>query len=70
MKIFAVFLIKIYQFTISPLLGNNCKFTPSCSHYAILAFNKHGFFRGGWKALKRILKCNPWFSASSHEDLP
>lgn len=52
--------LRVYQYTISPLLGPRCRFWPSCSHYAIGAVRLHGPFRGGWLALRRILKCHPW----------
>ncbi|HEV3249495.1 MAG TPA: membrane protein insertion efficiency factor YidD [Puia sp.] len=53
-------LIKLYQWILSPLLGPKCRFTPTCSHYAIEALKKHGFFRGGWLAIRRISRCHPW----------
>jgi putative membrane protein insertion efficiency factor len=54
-------LIKIYQWIISPLLGpNKCRYQPTCSHYAIEALQKHGLFKGGFLATKRILSCHPW----------
>ena len=56
----AVFLIRLYQKYISPMLGNNCRYTPTCSQYAIEAIQIHGFLYGSWLAFKRILKCNPW----------
>jgi len=52
-------LIKAYQYVLSPLLGNNCRFYPSCSSYAVTAIEKHGLLRGSWLAIKRILKCHP-----------
>lgn len=55
-----ILLIKIYQWGISPLLGAKCRYTPTCSHYGIEAFKKHGLFKGGWLTAKRILSCNPW----------
>ena len=51
--------IRIYQRWISPLLGNNCRFHPTCSQYAIEAINRFGVLKGGWLASKRILKCHP-----------
>jgi len=53
-------LIRIYQYAISPLLGANCRFTPTCSQYGIEAIRKYGPFKGGWMALKRIGRCHPW----------
>ncbi|HEX4371826.1 MAG TPA: membrane protein insertion efficiency factor YidD [Puia sp.] len=55
-----VLLIKLYQVTLSPLLGPKCRFTPSCSHYAVEALKKYGIFKGSWLAIKRISKCHPW----------
>lgn len=52
-------LIKAYQFFISPWLGNNCRFYPSCSCYANEALELHGAVRGGWLALKRLSRCHP-----------
>ncbi|CAM3890089.1 membrane protein insertion efficiency factor YidD [Mucilaginibacter galii] len=53
-------LIKLYQFTLSPILGASCRFTPTCSHYGLEAIRKHGPFKGGWLTLKRIGRCHPW----------
>lgn len=54
-----VMLVKIYQYTLSPLLGPRCRFWPSCSSYTIEAIQVHGPFKGGWMAAKRIVKCHP-----------
>jgi putative membrane protein insertion efficiency factor len=62
-------LIKIYQLFISPLLGSNCRFTPTCSQYGVEAIKKHGPFKGGWLTLKRIGRCNPWGS-HGHDPVP
>ena len=51
--------IRGYQLFISPLLGPRCRFTPTCSHYAIDAIKVHGTVKGSWLAVKRILKCHP-----------
>lgn len=53
-------LIRGYQLFISPLLGHNCRFYPSCSQYALEALEVHGFFKGSFMALVRICKCAPW----------
>lgn len=53
-------LIRLYQITISPLLGPACRFHPSCSRYMIEALAKYGVFQGGWKGLKRLSRCHPW----------
>ncbi len=52
--------IKLYQWLISPLLPHSCRFTPSCSAYAIESFRKHGIWKGFYLAVKRIMRCHPW----------
>ena len=70
MKRFLIFIIKIYQKYISPLKGNaTCKFTPTCSSYAIEAFEKYGFFKGFFLTVWRILRCNP-FSKGGYDPVP
>ncbi|ATD00115.1 MAG: membrane protein insertion efficiency factor YidD [Pseudomonadota bacterium] len=54
-----ILIIKVYQKLLSPLLGQNCRFTPTCSSYAIDAIKIHGFVKGSWFAAKRIIKCHP-----------
>lgn len=54
-----VFLIRVYQTLLSPLLGPRCRFYPSCSHYAVEAIRTHGAARGAWLALRRIVRCHP-----------
>lgn len=61
LKYFIIILIKLYRFLISPLLGNNCRFYPSCSSYAIEAINKFGILKGCYYTLTRLIKCNPFF---------
>ncbi|WP_105201191.1 MULTISPECIES: membrane protein insertion efficiency factor YidD [unclassified Pseudoalteromonas] len=51
--------IKVYQKWISPMLGPNCRFNPSCSSYALQAIKLHGAIKGSWLAVKRIVKCHP-----------
>ena len=53
-------LIRFYQKFVSPLLGQNCRFHPTCSQYAVEALSNHGALKGSFLAIKRILKCNPW----------
>jgi hypothetical protein len=57
-----IFFVKVYQNAISPLLGANCRFTPTCSQYSIEAIREWGPFKGSWLAIKRIGKCHPWGS--------
>jgi len=52
-------LIKIYKFLISPLLGNSCRYFPTCSDYSIESLKTFGFFKGIYKSVKRILTCHP-----------
>ncbi len=67
-KIFVV-IIRIYQLSISPILGQNCRFTPTCSQYGIEAINKYGPLKGGWLSLKRIFSCHPW-GKHGHDPVP
>lgn len=60
MRRLVVLLLKFYRLAISPFLGRNCRFHPSCSAYAIEAVERHGVLRGGWLGLRRILRCHPW----------
>lgn len=60
MRLVLIGLIQAYRYGISPLLGPNCRFEPSCSRYAMEAINRHGLIRGAWLALTRLLKCHPW----------
>ena len=53
-------LIKIYKFLISPLLGNSCRYFPTCSEYSIDSLKTYGLFKGSFLSLKRILSCHPW----------
>ena len=53
-------LIGLYQYLVSPFLGANCRYTPTCSKYAQTAVLRFGVFKGGWLAIKRIGSCHPW----------
>lgn len=64
-----IIIIKFYQFFISPLLGSNCRFFPSCSEYAILSILTHGNIKGLCLFLKRILKCHP-FCDGGYDPVP
>jgi uncharacterized protein len=65
----AVLPIRLYQWTLSPLLPMSCRFAPSCSEYAAEALLAHGLFRGGWLALRRLLRCHPW-GGHGHDPVP
>ncbi|HHX16367.1 MAG TPA: membrane protein insertion efficiency factor YidD [Mollicutes bacterium] len=68
MKWISILIIKIYQSL--PLSSHNCcRFTPTCSHYAIDALNEHGFLKGSLLTSKRILRCGPW-SKPGHDPVP
>jgi putative membrane protein insertion efficiency factor len=64
-----VFLIKIYQFLISPIIGKNCRFNPTCSNYSLEALKKHGLVLGMYYSIIRISKCHPW-GGSGHDPVP
>jgi putative membrane protein insertion efficiency factor len=55
-----ILMIQIYRLVISPWLGPKCRYTPTCSQYAMDALRKYGMIKGLWKALQRISKCHPW----------
>ena len=58
-KAILIYLIKIYKFLISPILGNNCRYLPTCSEYFIDCLNEYGVLKGSYKGIKRILSCHP-----------
>jgi len=60
MRAIVIGLIKAYRYALSPLLGNRCRFYPSCSCYAEEAVARFGLARGTWLALRRLLRCHPW----------
>ena len=66
---FLILLIRIYQVTLSPFIGRNCRYTPTCSNYGIEAIKKYGAIKGGWLTIKRILSCNPW-GGSGYDPVP
>jgi len=59
MKSIIIFIIKLYQYAISPFLGSNCRFMPTCSAYTIEAIQNFGIIKGIWLGMKRILRCRP-----------
>ena len=60
MKFLLTALIQLYRYTLSPMLGRQCRFEPSCSMYALEAIQTHGALPGCWMATKRICRCHPW----------
>ncbi len=69
MKTFLVVLVKAYRYLVSPMLGVNCRYLPSCSEFAIEALEKHGVTKGVWLAARRVLRCHPWH-AGGHDPVP
>lgn len=69
MRLILIALVRVYQLFLSPWLGNQCRFSPTCSHYAIEALRTHGALRGGWLGLKRIGRCHPW-CVGGHDPVP
>ncbi|MBO5839411.1 MAG: membrane protein insertion efficiency factor YidD [Bacteroidales bacterium] len=66
---FFILLIRFYQTAISPHTPAACRYTPTCSQYALEAIKKHGPFKGLWLAIKRILRCHPW-GGSGYDPVP
>jgi putative membrane protein insertion efficiency factor len=64
-----IFFIRLYQIALSPFFGQQCRFTPTCSQYALEAINKHGAVLGGAYTLKRLCKCHPWHPGG-HDPIP
>ena len=64
-----MFIIRFYQVAISPYKPASCRYYPTCSQYSAQALQKHGLFKGGWLATKRILSCHPWVK-SGYDPVP
>ena len=62
--------IRLYQLTLSPLLGQYCAYHPTCSNYAIEAINEWGIIKGSWLALRRVIRCNPWWGSGGNDPVP
>lgn len=60
MRFIVAFLIRVYRYAVSPLLGPTCRFHPSCSAYGLEAVERFGTLRGGWLTVRRIARCHPW----------
>ncbi|MHB1478187.1 MAG: membrane protein insertion efficiency factor YidD [Acidithiobacillus ferrooxidans] len=56
----AVVVVRGYQYVISPMLGHNCRFFPTCSEYTCQAIERYGIAKGSWLGIKRISRCHPW----------
>lgn len=60
MKTLLIWIVRAYRLVLSPMLGQNCRFYPSCSCYAIEALQTHGALRGSWLTVRRLGRCHPW----------
>lgn len=69
MKWLLIKLVRFYQYFLSPWMGNNCRFSPTCSNYAIEALNEWGGIKGGWLAIRRVFRCHPW-TAGGEDPVP
>ena len=65
----AIALVRLYQWCLSPWLGACCRFSPSCSHYAVEALESHGAVKGSFLTLRRVLRCNP-FGPTGFDPVP
>jgi putative membrane protein insertion efficiency factor len=61
--------VRAYRLILSPWVGHNCRYQPTCSAYALEALERHGGIRGGWLAIRRIGRCHPW-GGSGHDPVP
>jgi uncharacterized protein len=64
-----ILLIRFYQKVISPWMGPQCRFTPTCSQYGLIAFRRYGVFKGLWLTVKRLARCHPW-GGSGYDPVP
>ena len=62
-------LVWVYRHAVSPLIGANCRYQPTCSAYAEEALSRYGAFRGGWIAVRRLARCHPW-GGSGYDPVP
>lgn len=69
MKQLLIYFVKFYQYAISPHFPAACRYTPTCSAYAVEALKKYGAIKGSWLALKRIARCHPW-GGSGYDPVP
>jgi putative membrane protein insertion efficiency factor len=69
MKYIFIFLIKVYQRTLSRVMPPSCRFYPSCSEYGVQALQKYGIFKGGWLTVKRVARCHP-FNPGGYDPVP
>ena len=70
MKRVLLLLIRFYRRFISPAFPGKCRFTPTCSEYGLQAIEKYGAIKGGWLAIKRLLRCNPFYKGDYFDPVP
>ena len=70
MKRLFLSLIRLYQCTVSPYTPSRCRFRPTCSAYAYEAINKYGALKGGWLAIRRLLRCHPFYKGDFYDPVP
>ena len=63
-------MIRFYRRYISPVTPASCRFTPTCSAYALEAINKYGVIKGGWLSVKRLLRCHPFYKGDPYDPVP
>ncbi|HCX32287.1 MAG TPA: membrane protein insertion efficiency factor YidD [Rhodocyclaceae bacterium] len=69
MKSLLLAVVRAYRYAVSPMLGSNCRFFPSCSDYAVEALEKHGAMKGLWLTIRRVARCHPWHPGG-HDPVP
>jgi putative membrane protein insertion efficiency factor len=69
MKTLVLAVLRFYKASVSPMLPPACRYTPTCSEYAMEAVERHGVLRGGWLATRRVLSCHPW-SRGGYDPVP
>ena len=62
--------VRVYQWTLSPLIGRNCRYHPTCSHYMIQAIEEWGPLKGVWLGIRRIWRCHPWSHRDMYDPVP
>lgn len=70
MVIFFQWLVRVYSYMVSPFLGRNCRYEPTCSCYAHQALERHGVLKGIFLTARRVLNCNPWSGRNWHDPVP
>jgi len=68
-RVVAMTVVRAYQVLISPLSPPSCRFTPTCSAYALTSFERYGLLKGGWLAARRVARCHPW-NPGGHDPVP